>query len=73
MEREPFGQLAVIGALAVAITLGLHPPVRARISRVQAASESAGLTGAKDEWIEAADQHRKLQIADRQGRWHHGR
>ncbi len=40
-------------------SLGLDAPaIRAQISRALAASESAGLTGAMDEWIEATDQQR---------------
>ena len=40
-------------------SLGLDAPaIRTEIGRALAASESAGLTGAADEWIEAADKQR---------------
>ena len=40
-------------------SLGLDAPaIRTEISRALAASESAGLTGAMDEWIEATDKQR---------------
>lgn len=41
------------------VALGLDAPaIRTEISRALAASESAGLTGAMDEWIEATGKQR---------------